>query len=115
MIARLEVEPEVSARLGACWRSAKTRLLSLADEWKVLAEMLLRLYREDPDPGVHGGIDWLLRQKWKEWGQAKILDGIDRVLAGREPPEGYKWYVNHQEQSFAVVRIRASSDGLPRW
>ena len=63
--------------------------------------MLLAWYREDPDPGVHGGIDWLLRQ---QWGQAEALDRIDRELAGREPPQGRHWYVNGQGQTFAVVR-----------
>ena len=59
---RLEVEPEVSAR--------RALILSLggfsgeqlpADRRKPLTARLLRLYRADPDPGLHSAIDWLLR------------------------------------------------------
>ena len=38
---------------------------------------LLAWYCEDSDPGVHGGIDWLLRQKWKECNKTEELDSID--------------------------------------
>ena len=36
------------------------------------------MYREHPDPGLHGAIDWLLRQKW---GKGKELAAIDAELA----------------------------------
>ena len=83
-----------------------------AGERQALASMLLAWYRKDPDPGFHGGIDWLL---WQTWGQEreqldgidqilKQLDDIDRELTDREPPEGRHWYVNGQRQTFAVVR-----------
>jgi formylglycine-generating enzyme required for sulfatase activity len=61
---------------------------------------LLRWYRENPDPGVHGAIDWLLRHSQEgpeprklNWGQARALEKIDRELAGK-PREGRQWSVN---------------------
>jgi formylglycine-generating enzyme required for sulfatase activity len=61
----------------------------------------VRWYHDDPDPGVHGGIDWLLRQRWD---QAQELDRIDKELAGPDLPKDRDWYVNGQRQTFAVVR-----------
>ena len=102
VIARLKVEPEVSARRALVLALGEYPADQVpAGEWQALALMLLAWYREDPDPGVHGGIDWLLRQKW---GQAEALHRIDGELSGREPPEGRHWYVNGQGQTFAVVQ-----------
>ena len=66
-----------------------------------LVEKLLKLYREHPDAGIHGAIDWLLRHvkegpddRKLDWGQRKELERIeaelkqrDRAVArgGREP------------------------------
>jgi formylglycine-generating enzyme required for sulfatase activity len=46
-------------------------LFAERSSWK---ERLLTLYREDPDPGVHGAVEWLLRQ----WGQSDQLQRIDK-------------------------------------
>ncbi len=90
---------------------------------------LLALYRDDPDSGLHGAIDWLLRQKW---GKGKELAAIDAelaraargrvaALAGAVPPgplgaaigpqlpaprvaAGTDWFVNGEGQTYAVVR-----------
>jgi formylglycine-generating enzyme required for sulfatase activity len=50
--------------------------------------LLLRWYRDDPDPGVHGAIDWLLRHGKEgptprplDWRQAEALAQIDAELA----------------------------------
>ena len=101
VITRLKVE-EVSARRALILALGEYPADQIpAGERKALASMLEAWYREDPDPGVHGGIDWLLRQKW---GQAEALDRIDGELAGREPPEGRHWYINGQGQTYAVIR-----------
>ena len=39
--------------------------------------MLVQLYRDDPDSGIHGAIDWLLRQ----WRAHDRLNDIDKELA----------------------------------
>lgn len=102
VITRLKVEPEVSARRALVLALGAYPADQIpAGERQGLASMLLAWCREDPDPGVHGGIDWLLRQ---QWGQAEALDHIDQELAGWEPLQGRHWYVNGQGQTFAVVR-----------
>jgi serine/threonine protein kinase/formylglycine-generating enzyme required for sulfatase activity len=63
-----------------------------------LVPRLLQWYREDPDPGMHGALGWLLR----EWGQQGKVADIDRDLAGK-PPGDRRWYVNGQEQTLVVL------------
>jgi serine/threonine protein kinase/formylglycine-generating enzyme required for sulfatase activity len=65
-----------------------------------LAEKLLRAYRQEPDAGLHGAIDWLLRR----WEQSAELDRIDRELAGKAPGAQQGWYVNGQGQTFSIIR-----------
>ncbi len=126
LIRRFREEPEISAK--------RALLIALGDfpvwpgwagEREGLAKELLAMYREHPDPGLHGAIDWLLRQRW---GKAKDLVEIDaamksqaraEVLAGGLPwlaggagsgilrapgGSGRDWYVNGEGQTYAVVR-----------
>jgi formylglycine-generating enzyme required for sulfatase activity len=66
----------------------------------LLVEELRRLYRDNPDPGLHAAIDWVLRQGW---GLGDDLQRIDRELAGK-PQEARAWYVNGQEQTLVTIR-----------
>jgi formylglycine-generating enzyme required for sulfatase activity/tRNA A-37 threonylcarbamoyl transferase component Bud32 len=127
LVRRFAVEPDVSAR--------RALLVALggfppgvvpAAEREALAGRLLVLYREHPDPGLHGAIDWVLRQKW---GNAKELAAIDAELAAVSRSKvlarglanvgplpagpflpapavavGKDWFVNGEGQTFAVVR-----------
>jgi formylglycine-generating enzyme required for sulfatase activity/tRNA A-37 threonylcarbamoyl transferase component Bud32 len=108
LVARLESEPEVSER------RALVSALGEYDERQLPAQLRQRLlprlltwYREDPDPGVHAAIDWLLRQKMDgsrprplDWGQAKALEAIDAELRVRgKPAEGRRWSINSQGQT----------------
>jgi serine/threonine protein kinase len=70
-----------------------------------LVERVLSDYRDDPDPGVHSGAEWLLRR----WGMTDRLGRIDQELVkagpGRPPGDVTKprWHVNGQGQTFAVI------------
>ncbi len=75
-----------------------------------LVRMLLRWYRDDPDSGIHGAIDWLLRHKFQgksprklDWAQCDQLKKIDQKLAGQAIGER-EWYVNPQGFTFTVIR-----------
>jgi serine/threonine protein kinase/formylglycine-generating enzyme required for sulfatase activity len=94
---RLLTEPVVSIRLAL--------LLSLGDflgdalagpARAALTERLHVWYRDDPDPGIHSAVEWLLRQ----WGLPRAADDLP-VSAG--PVGGRRWFVNHQGQTFAVI------------
>ena len=128
LIRRFEAEADVSAK--------RALLITLGDyppdsvlpaEWVPFVSRLLGLYRNHPDPGLHGAIDWLLRQKW---GNAKEVAAIDAELTSAArarvvaravadaisplpfgslipaPPVavGKEWFVNAEGQTFAVVR-----------
>jgi len=76
-----------------------------------LVALLLKWYRDDPDPGIHSAIDWLLRHGQQgptarklDWGQGPALARIDAELAGQEAGER-GWYVTGKEgHTFAVIR-----------
>jgi formylglycine-generating enzyme required for sulfatase activity len=90
--------------------------LPAADQEPLLAGVL-RLYRDDPDPGLHGAAEWLLRQ----WGQGQKIREIDQAWAKdtkrREERLGHlerellkgqgkaspRWYVNAEGQTLVVI------------
>src|SRR5205807_2703332 len=59
----------------------------------------LQLYRYDPDPGIHGAAEWLLRQ----WEATDEMREIDKALATGRPEDGRQWYINHEGQTMMVV------------
>jgi serine/threonine protein kinase/formylglycine-generating enzyme required for sulfatase activity len=69
---------------------------ALRDGWSV---RLAAVYRDDPDPGLHGAAGWLLRR----WDQGARLDEIDRGVRGKQPPWDRRWYVNGQGQTMVIV------------
>ena len=111
VIERLETETDVSIR-----RALILSLGEFADEQlpaerrQPLAARLLDWYRDDPDPGIHSAVDWLLRHgrqgktpRMLNWERAEGLDQIDRLLAGR-PPGKNGWYITEEGLTLAVVR-----------
>jgi formylglycine-generating enzyme required for sulfatase activity len=71
--------------------------LSAAERERTIAR-LFDWYEHDPDAGVHGAVEWLLRR----WGQAERLKDRDRRLLGA--PRGQRgWYVNGQGQTMVLV------------
>lgn len=64
-----------------------------------IVPVLLSLYRNDSDPGIHGAAHKVLRS----WGQADKLASIDGALATGKPQDGRKWYVNKQKQTFSII------------
>jgi formylglycine-generating enzyme required for sulfatase activity len=89
-----------------------------------LVPFLLEKYKDDPDPGVHGAIDWLLRHGKEgpidrplDWSPlaGNGLEKIDRELKRRDPDGKRGWYVNGQGQTFTVIESgEAFLMGSPR-
>jgi len=100
LVARIEREPEISTRRAILLSLGSYGLdrLSLAerDNW---LPMLSRLYHDDPDPGIHGAAEWLLRS----WGQDAKLRAIDKELMTGKPEGKRNWYINGQGQTMVVV------------
>jgi formylglycine-generating enzyme required for sulfatase activity len=99
LVRRLDVETDVSARraLLLCLGTFGDDLH--AETRRGLRPGLLKAYRDDPDPGIHSALDWLLRQ----WGGEGDLAAINAELS-RQPPGRRDWHVNGQGQTFAVFR-----------
>lgn len=111
IIRRLETEKDVSARraLILSFGEFTAEQLSATQRRSLIARLLL-WYRDDPDPGIHSSIDWLLRhgrqgkkQRVLDWQQKDALARIDRDLVGR-PPGRRNWYVNRDGQTMTIVR-----------
>lgn len=69
-----------------------------------LVAKIVDLYRDDPDPGIHGTAAWLLGQ----WGHVEMLRQIDSQLSTKqksklEKPISPGWYVNGQGQTMIVL------------
>ena len=69
------------------------------DKREPLTSKLLDLYRNDPDAGIHGAVEWTLRQ----WGHQESLKSADDELFKLKNRGERRWYVNGQGQTFAVI------------
>ena len=107
IMQRLDVEPDVTIRralvltLGEFTESQ----LSTAQR-QPLIEKLMVIYENEPDAGLHGAVEWLLRR----WGQGKRLDAVveklkcdEKQLQARKSNDKRQWYVNPQKQTFVIV------------
>jgi serine/threonine protein kinase/formylglycine-generating enzyme required for sulfatase activity len=100
LLDRLQSEGDVSARralLLSLGEYAPERLAS--SRRQELLDRLVEDYRNDPDPGVHGAIEWLLRQ----WRQEKRLPRLANHRPKGSRPGQPTWYVNGQGQTFTVI------------
>lgn len=100
LLARLDEEKETSIR--------RALLLSLGEygldrlppaERQNLLPRMLDLYRNDPDPGIHGAARWLLKQ-WKADEKIKEIDLASRVASA---PGVRRWSVNGQGQTMVLI------------
>src|SRR5262249_20643458 len=74
LVDRLRTEKEVSRRRALILALGEYTQKELPEaERRPLGEKLLLWYREDPDAGIHGAIDWLLRHG-KEGKVDRLLD-----------------------------------------
>jgi formylglycine-generating enzyme required for sulfatase activity/tRNA A-37 threonylcarbamoyl transferase component Bud32 len=112
LVERLQVEQDASARAALIVAlgdySDKDLPNSLRDP---LVKKLLGWYRDDPDPGLHGAVDWLLRHGQEgpsprplDWRQVKELERIDGELKRRDPDGKHGWFVNGKGQTFALIK-----------
>jgi formylglycine-generating enzyme required for sulfatase activity len=77
-------------------RNDRERLIAVQ---KRLVDKLLDGYRNDPDAGIHGALEWTLR-RWKQQDKLKAIDAELSKIADRGER---RWYVNGQRQTFAVI------------
>jgi formylglycine-generating enzyme required for sulfatase activity len=101
LVSRLERESDVSIRRALILSLGEfsTDALPLSQR-ETLTPKLLKMYSEDPDPGIHGAAEWLLWQ----WGQQDQLHDLHQTLATGECLGDRLWYVTSQGQTMVVVR-----------
>jgi formylglycine-generating enzyme required for sulfatase activity len=97
LMQRLDVEQDVPVKRALCLALGGFSWEKLPRERERRVEWLRQRYQKDRDPGIHGAVDWLLRQWGCEWDVKKL----DAVLKG-QPPDGRLWYINSQEQTLAI-------------
>lgn len=110
LIQRLETETDVSARRALILSLGEYTADQIPPTLRQSVIDRLRVwYRNDPDPGIHGAINWLLlhgqegdNPRKLDWGQRTVLQSIDSDLAG-QPPQTRGWYVNRFGQTLAIV------------
>jgi formylglycine-generating enzyme required for sulfatase activity len=100
LLALLNPGEEVSVRRAALLALGQFDEdgLPLAERARLVAR-LIGLYRDDPDPGIHGAAGWLLGR----WGQRKQLKPVDRSLATPRPHGPRNWYINGQGQTMVLL------------
>ena len=69
------------------------------DKREPLMEQLLEMYRNDPDAGIHGAAESMLRR----WKQKDKLAAIDVELKKLKDRGNRRWYVNSEGQTLAVI------------
>jgi formylglycine-generating enzyme required for sulfatase activity len=106
LLGRLEDEREVSRRraLVLSLGAYPVDRLGGAVREKWLGR-LRRWYRDEPDAGLHGAVEWLLRR----WGDGAEVARAEKELARKEAErspggaDAKPWYVNGQGQTLVVV------------
>ena len=118
IIRRLDVKTDVTIRraLVLTLGEFSDTQLSVAQR-QPLIEKLLAIYGNEPDVGLHGAAEWLLR-KWEQADRvdavAKKLRGKDEQLQARKATDKRQWYVNTQGQTFAIIDADDVLIGSPK-
>jgi hypothetical protein len=106
LLGRLEGEREASRRrallLGLGAYPVGRLDAALREKW---LGRLRQWYRDEPDAGLHGAVEWLLRR----WGEGAAVARIEQELARKESQRPLaevapkRWYVNGQGQTLVLV------------
>jgi formylglycine-generating enzyme required for sulfatase activity len=107
ILQRLDTEPDVTIR-----RALVLTLGEFTDtqfspaQRQPLIEKLLMVYENEPDAGLHGAAEWLLRK----WGQRNRLEAVveklkcdEKQLQAQKSTDKRHWYVNTQKQTFVII------------
>ena len=123
-VRRFDEETDVSSRraLILCLGEFDTTQFPAAARQPLIPK-LLDIYQNDPDPGLHGAAEWLLRRKgWDQGGQLSKIDARlqvdEKQLQARKASEIRQWYVNKQGQTFVILNadkpfLMGEPDGQP--
>ena len=111
IIRRLRLEKHVSVRRALIVSLGQFTGEQLPEsQRRPLTKKLLEWYRDDPDPGIHSAIDWLLRSGRRgeqarklDWQGAVTLAEIDHELAAKSPGRR-RWYSDREGHTMVIIR-----------
>lgn len=106
LLRRFDVETDVSAKRALLLALGEYESLHVPVASRRFSESLLKVYRSDPDPGLHSAIGWLLRR----WNRGEAVAAIDRDLGRVTPPAENRagWFVN--KEGMTLVHIPAPAE-----
>ncbi len=101
LAARLPIEADASVRTAILWALGQYEASVLTrPRCDALAPVLAAIYRDAPDPGLHGAAEWLLRR----WGYSDRMAAADAAPGARTVQTGRDWYLTAQGHTMAIVR-----------
>jgi formylglycine-generating enzyme required for sulfatase activity len=117
IVQRLDAEPDVTIRRALVLTLGQfTDTQFSAVQRQPLIEKLTGVYENEPDAGLHGAVEWLLRK----WDQGKRLEAVldklksdDKHLQARKTSDIRQWYVSTQIQTFVIVNAGEFLMGSP--
>jgi len=116
VIARYEQETDVTIKRALLLCLGGFDESQLPDRERTpLVDMLLTVYRTDPDAGLHAAAEWLLRK----WDQGEKITAIDKELQQNEQrliaerDKQRQWYINRQGQTFVILDASRFQMGSP--
>ena len=105
VLARVSEEKDVSARRALYLLLGEYDLASFQGEEKdLLIKNLQNVYKNDPDPGIHSSVEWLL----KTWDEADFVETINQEWAKSFAviSTGPKnWMINSQGQTLVKLPL----------
>jgi serine/threonine protein kinase len=97
---RLTVESDASARAALILSLGNyPQDVFAARDRAPRRSMIVEIYRNDVDPGVHGAAAWLLRH----WNAQDDMKQCDLALATGKSENGRRWYLTHHGHTMTVV------------
>lgn len=105
LAARIMQEPDPASRyaLILAWGRFDVGKLS-AQQRQAYLDELAPLFRDDPESGVHGAVEWALGNWRSEQVTAPRVTGPSDGAEASSPSQGRNWFVNSQGQTFAVIK-----------
>ena len=116
IVKRLEEESDVTIRRALILALGEYYDAAAVDR-DALSKQLLDWYKTDPDAGIHGATEWVLRHGGKQQEIAAIDKALqqseDELRAKKEDEDERQWYINTQGQTFVVLEADEFLMGSP--
>jgi len=107
IVQRFDAEPDATIRRALVLTLGEfTEAQLSAAGRQPLIEKLLTVYENEPDAGLHGAAEWLLR-KWEQGNRLQaVLENLrsnEQQLQARKSNDRRQWFVNPQKQTFVIM------------